>query len=137
MCMIANISSVSWILSSFMQPYVRMKVTFAAVFILIVFSLHNAWNCICFLDFTNYGPAQELFNATSSDIGLVNTMVCLRNICFIQKHKLVVAVSVACVQHCIVQLTDEQLVAFDTNIVHCCSILKAGTNISIKKISCQ
>eukprot|EP00040_Diaphanoeca_grandis_P019433 m.102639 g.102639 ORF g.102639 m.102639 type:complete len:507 (+) comp27425_c0_seq1:377-1897(+) len=46
----------------------------AAVLTLVVFSLHNGWNCFVFLNFVNYKPAREMLNTTDSEIGLINTM---------------------------------------------------------------
>jgi hypothetical protein len=36
-----------------------------------VFSLHNGWNCFVFLDFVNYGPAEELLSVNDTQIGFV------------------------------------------------------------------
>jgi hypothetical protein len=44
-----------------------------AVLILVVFSLHNAWNCWVFLNFTNFGPAQKLLGVDRAHIGLITT----------------------------------------------------------------
>ena len=52
-----------------------MTAAFAkAVVVLIVFALHNAWNCWTFLDFTNFEPAEELLKVGSSDIGVLQTV---------------------------------------------------------------
>ena len=40
---------------------------------LAVFSLHNAWNCWCFLNFTNFKPAEELLRVGNSEVGLITT----------------------------------------------------------------
>jgi hypothetical protein len=45
-----------------------------ALCILVVFSLHNAWNCWVFLNFTNFGPAEELLGVGDADIGFVTTI---------------------------------------------------------------
>ena len=45
-----------------------------AVLILVVFSMHNAWNCWVFLNFTNFRPAQQLLNASAAQIGFVTTV---------------------------------------------------------------
>ena len=46
---------------------------FRGVAVLVVFALHNAWNCWVFLNFTNFAPAVELFNVSDADIGLITT----------------------------------------------------------------
>ena len=45
-----------------------------AVLILTVFSLHNAWNCWVFLNFTNFGPAEALLDVGDAEIGFVTTI---------------------------------------------------------------
>jgi hypothetical protein len=45
-----------------------------AILILVVFSLHNAWNCWVFLNFTNFGPAEELLGVGDAEIGFVTTI---------------------------------------------------------------
>lgn len=45
-----------------------------AAVIVAVFSLHNAWNCWVFLNFTNFGPPKKMFDATEADIGFITTM---------------------------------------------------------------
>ena len=41
----------------------------AAALCLLVFSLHNGWNCFVFLNYVNYSPARALLNATDPEIG--------------------------------------------------------------------
>ena len=45
-----------------------------ATVILLVYSLHNGWNCWVFLNFTNFAPAQELLNVSAEEIGLLTTV---------------------------------------------------------------
>jgi hypothetical protein len=45
-----------------------------AAAILAVFSLHNAWNCWVFLNFTNFGPAEELLGVGDAEIGFITTV---------------------------------------------------------------
>ena len=44
---------------------------FAACFVLFAFSCHNAWNCWCFVNFTDYGPAAELLHVSSAEVGSI------------------------------------------------------------------
>ena len=48
--------------------------TLRACAVLTVFSLHNAWNCFTFLNFTNYAPTEELLGVDSSAVGLLTTV---------------------------------------------------------------
>eukprot|EP00947_MAST-08B_sp_MAST-8B-sp1_P000338 g338.t1 len=45
----------------------------APLLCLVVFSLHNGFNCFVFLNYVNYAPARALLNATDSEVGFVNT----------------------------------------------------------------
>ena len=45
-----------------------------AAAVLAVFSLHNAWNCWVFLNFTNFGPAEELLGVGDAEIGFITTI---------------------------------------------------------------
>jgi len=47
---------------------------FRELIILSVFSLHNAWNCLVFLNFSNYGPGEALFGVGEGEIGLITTL---------------------------------------------------------------
>lgn len=44
-----------------------------AVPILLVYALHNAWNCWMFLNFSNFAPAQELLRVGEAEIGAITT----------------------------------------------------------------
>eukprot|EP00656_Telonema_subtile_P030570 TRINITY_DN3354_c0_g1_i2.p1 TRINITY_DN3354_c0_g1~~TRINITY_DN3354_c0_g1_i2.p1 ORF type:complete len:416 (-),score=92.10 TRINITY_DN3354_c0_g1_i2:44-1291(-) len=44
-----------------------------AAAIIVVFSIHNAWNCWVFLNFTNFDPPEELFGVGESQIGFITT----------------------------------------------------------------
>ena len=45
-----------------------------AVCVIVVFSLHNAWNCWVFLNFTNFGPAEELLGVGDAEIAFITTI---------------------------------------------------------------
>jgi len=43
------------------------------ILIIVTFSLHNAYNCWFFLNFTNFKPAESLYQVSEADIGLITT----------------------------------------------------------------
>ena len=51
------------------RPPLRWRLAF-----LLVYSLHNGWNCWVFLNFTNFGPAKTLLGATDREVGFITTM---------------------------------------------------------------
>lgn len=55
------------------RPRDRAYGTHHAATILLVFALHNAWNCWAFLNFTNFPPAMELLGVDAPQIGLLTT----------------------------------------------------------------
>eukprot|EP00854_Cymbomonas_tetramitiformis_P009188 gene9188-10888_t len=45
----------------------------ARVVVLLVYSLHNAWNCWVFLNFANYAPVERLLRVGEPEVGFINT----------------------------------------------------------------
>lgn len=45
-----------------------------AVLVLISFSLHNAFNCWCFLNFANFKPVESLMHVTANDVAFMTTV---------------------------------------------------------------
>ena len=56
------------------QPHPPQRGGAKAVCVVIVFSLHNAWNCWVFLNFTNFGPAEELLGVGDAEVGFITTI---------------------------------------------------------------
>ena len=51
------------------RPPLHLRLLF-----LIVYALHNAWNCWTFLNFSNFEPAKALLAATDEQIGFITTV---------------------------------------------------------------
>ena len=51
------------------RPPLQLRLLF-----LIVYALHNAWNCWTFLNFSNFEPAKALLAATDEQIGFITTV---------------------------------------------------------------
>ena len=51
----------------------KRNLRFAAT-VLVVYAVHNAWNCWVFLNFTNFGPAQQLLGVGEREVGLLTTV---------------------------------------------------------------
>eukprot|EP00041_Stephanoeca_diplocostata_P037661 m.1433435 g.1433435 ORF g.1433435 m.1433435 type:complete len:452 (-) comp25080_c0_seq11:4744-6099(-) len=45
-----------------------------AVLVLISFTLHNAFNCWCFLNFANFKPVEDLMHVTAHDVAFMTTI---------------------------------------------------------------
>ena len=51
------------------RPPLHLRLLF-----LIVYALHNAWNCWTFLNFSNFEPAKALLAATNEQVGFITTV---------------------------------------------------------------